>query len=102
MKNLLYICIVMFLFACAEPEITSEQIKEMTSHEKEAYDLKIKTQAENNEKNSVRFNHLNNSEYKIVTIDSCEYILYHKKVFEGAAGGLTHKANCKNSFHNND
>ena len=89
----------MFLFACGEPEPTPEQINSMTQEEKETYELSLKIKAENNEKNSVRIHGLRNSDYQIVTIDSCEYIRYSESVFEGAAGGLTHKANCKNSFH---
>ncbi len=99
MKNLLYICISMFLFACAEPDLTPEQIREMTPQEKEAHDLKLKIKADNNEKNSVRVHELNHFDFNIVTIDSCQYILYNKDVAYGSAGGLTHKANCKNSFH---
>jgi hypothetical protein len=35
-----------------------------------------------------------NTEYKIVELDSCEYIMYHS-VYNPSEDKLTHKGNCK-------
>ena len=31
----------------------------------------------------------------LVVVDSCEYVVYRESFGRGAAGGITHKGNCK-------
>lgn len=42
---------------------------------------------------------MNNPDFKIVTVDSCEYVLYNHQVTNSVTdpylSGLTHKGNCK-------
>lgn len=102
MKNLIYICIAIFLFACTEPESEIAILKELTPKEKEVQKIKQEVHRQIKEEKSVRIHNLNHSDFRIITIDSCEYIQFHNKGYEQAAGGLTHKANCKNSFHKTD
>jgi ABC-type sulfate transport system substrate-binding protein len=37
--------------------------------------------------------------YKVITIDSCEYITYDYSAGYSGYGYLAHKGNCKNSYH---
>lgn len=45
---------------------------------------------------NVSYDVMNNPNFQIITIDSCEYVLYCSQKYSGSwASGLTHKGNCR-------
>lgn len=79
MKKLLFAFIIFLSFASCRPEVTSPK--------NEYY----------NDSSAIEI--FNGVDYRIVVIDSCEYIL--GRDHESYNGGffLTHKGNCKNPIH---
>lgn len=63
------------------------------------FGCKESTQKELDPTKNVTFNAMNNQDFQIITIDSCEYVLYCSEkstAYSGAwTSGLTHKGNCK-------
>ena len=53
-----------------------------------------KTQVEEPKK-EVELNVLNNSDFEIVVIDSCEYVVFDRVHGYAGSGGICHKQNCK-------
>ena len=46
-------------------------------------------------KKPVERNVLADNDFEIVTIDSCEYIVFDRRIGYAGSGGLCHKQNCK-------
>jgi len=91
LKVLIYVMVLLALSSCAE-KLSKEETKIIEKVRVEKHEALPQI-----EKDFIknRYINLNERGFKIIVIDSCEYIQYYTYVGRGGAYGLTHKGNCK-------